>query len=62
MLFDVLPPEIGRDLDRQTLVFERDRLDRTEPGLERLFVQVVPENLKAAGPYGILVIGSHRGL
>ena len=60
MLFDVLPPEIRGDLDRQTLVFERDRLDGTEPGLERFFVQVVPEDLKAAVPYGNLVVGSHK--
>ena len=59
MLFDVLPPEIGRNFDRQALVLKRDRLDGTKPRLERLFVQVVLENLKAAGPYGRLVVGSH---
>ena len=60
MFFYVFPPEIRRNLDRQTLVFERDRPDGTEPGPERFFVQVVPENLKAAGPHGHLVVGSHK--
>ena len=61
MFLDILAPKVGRDLDRQPLRIERDRLDRAKPCLERLFIQVVPENLQTAVPnFYDGVVGSHR--
>ena len=61
MFFYILAPKVGRDLDRQPLRIERDRLDRAKPGLERLFIQVIPENLQTAVPnFYDGVVGSHQ--
>ena len=59
MFFDVLPPEVGRHLDRQPLVLKGDGLDRAEPRLESILLQVVPEDVKTAVPDFNVFFRSH---
>ena len=62
-IFDILPEELRRYLDRQFRLYEGNRPDGFEPGIELLRINVVGNDLQTVVPYGNMsIVYLHQGL